>query len=78
VDKRFTVFAILVAALFVANQLIYSFFFPPEPAAEIAQKADVTKAKDKAAPKAAEPPAVDETDTSPGGKLLGRQGDGDR
>lgn len=59
-DKRFTVFAILVAALFVANQLIYSFFFPPKPAAEVAQKAEPAKAKDKAAPKAAEPPAVDE------------------
>lgn len=33
-DRRFTLFAILVAAIFVANQIIYSFFFAPPPVVE--------------------------------------------
>ncbi len=54
-DRRFTLFAILVAAIFVANQVIYSLIFPPEPAPKVRPKAnqvaklDAAKA-DKVAP----------------------------
>jgi YidC/Oxa1 family membrane protein insertase len=66
VDKRFTLFAILVAAFFVANQIIYSFLFPPKPAPERPKGVQVAKAEpgkkaepgrkgeDKAADKAAD------------------------
>ncbi len=45
-DRRFTLFAILVAAIFVANQIIYSFFFAPPPVVEAdAKKVALAKAE---------------------------------
>ena len=65
-DRRFTLFAILVAAIFVANQIVYSLFFAPPPVAEgdakkVAQaKADAEKAERRQSRrrKAAQPDAA--------------------
>ncbi len=49
-DKRFTLFAVLVALIFVVNQIVFSILFPPKPA-PLAAPAQVAKARpDQAAP----------------------------
>jgi len=57
VDRRFAIFAVLVALIFVANQVIFSFINPPEPPKKAADK-QVAKAEqkaDEAAPADAKP-----------------------
>ncbi len=64
-DRRFAIFAVLVALIFVVNQLIFSYLNPPEPPKKAADK-QVAKAEQKAdvaAPadaQPAEPPAEGE------------------
>ncbi len=56
-DRRFAIFAVLVALIFVVNQLIFSYINPPEPPKKAADK-QVAKAEpkaDEAAPADAEP-----------------------
>ncbi len=44
-DKRFTLFAVLVALIFVVNQIVFSLLFPPKPAPPAAGPAQVAKAR---------------------------------
>jgi YidC/Oxa1 family membrane protein insertase len=76
VDKRFTLFAILVAAIFVANQIIYSLIFPPPPRQAVAKKDQAAKVEqaqdakgkpaDKPNGKLADKPPVPQADQNDG------------
>ena len=46
-DRRFALFAVLVALIFVVNQIVFSFLRPPKPPQKVADKAkQVAKSAD--------------------------------
>lgn len=79
-DRRFTTFMLLVAVIFIANQLFFSWLFPPEPdpkkddKAKQVAKADPAKAADV---KAAEAPAEPAAGDAPAGDAPAEKAEGE-